>query len=334
MRRSTRFLIGGHRGVGENLWIEGSLPSPSAILPAYRENTVKSFLRAAELGVDFVEFDVQVTKDGIPVLWHDDTILQQSQELEKGGVIDTEKQTQASSTYVKDIHINDFKKIVTASSTEGSQYGTQLVREFRGVKTRAQLPGPLLPWICQVEDSLPTLEELFQAVPPSCGFDIEIKMTSGPEVEKTPPEEVERVVSAIWRDVSQFLTACQEGSGCVQRQVFFSSFDPDVCAAIAQRQQHCPVWYLSGCGLYPHIDERRTSFQAALDFISTSKLAGLVLPAKVLLSQEHVVPTAKALGIGIMTYGLENDDDAAIVKQKALELEGVIVDNVQALLAE
>ncbi|GAX86347.1 hypothetical protein CEUSTIGMA_g13759.t1 [Chlamydomonas eustigma] len=126
--------------------------------------------------------------------------------------------------------------------------------------------------ICQVEDSLPTLEELFQAVPPSCGFDIEIKMTSGPEVEKTPPEEVERVVSAIWRDVSQFLTACQEGSGCVQRQV--------------------------------------------------------------LLSKEHVVPTAKALGIGIMTYGLENDDDAAIVKQKALELDGVIVDNVQALLAE
>lgn len=51
-----RMLIGGHRGVGENLWRE----SEGSVAPAYRENTIKSFLRAEKLGVDFVEFDVQV----------------------------------------------------------------------------------------------------------------------------------------------------------------------------------------------------------------------------------------------------------------------------------
>ena len=30
-------------------------------IPTYRENTVESFLRAAEAGATFVEFDVQVT---------------------------------------------------------------------------------------------------------------------------------------------------------------------------------------------------------------------------------------------------------------------------------
>jgi glycerophosphoryl diester phosphodiesterase len=55
---------------------------------------------------------------------------------------------------------------------------------------------------------------------------------------------------------------------------------------------------------------------------------------KVLLSQEDIVPAAKALGLGLMTYGLENDNDDAIVVQKELQLEGVIVDNVQALLAK
>lgn len=41
----------------------------------YRENTVKSFLNAAHKGATFVEFDVQVTKDGVPVIWHDDDIV-------------------------------------------------------------------------------------------------------------------------------------------------------------------------------------------------------------------------------------------------------------------
>ncbi len=48
--------------MGQNLWIEG-LPSTAgaaAVVPEFRENTIKSFLKAVDLGVDFVEFDVQV----------------------------------------------------------------------------------------------------------------------------------------------------------------------------------------------------------------------------------------------------------------------------------
>lgn len=35
-------------------------PDRTAAVPTYRENTVASFLRAAEAGATFVEFDVQV----------------------------------------------------------------------------------------------------------------------------------------------------------------------------------------------------------------------------------------------------------------------------------
>ena len=38
------------------------------------ENTIPSFLKAIELGVDFVELDVRLTKDGIPVVIHDDKV--------------------------------------------------------------------------------------------------------------------------------------------------------------------------------------------------------------------------------------------------------------------
>ena len=57
-RYSGRCLIEGHRGV-------------KALLP---ENTIPSFARAVELGVDVLETDVNMTKDGVPVLCHDRTV--------------------------------------------------------------------------------------------------------------------------------------------------------------------------------------------------------------------------------------------------------------------
>ena len=51
----NKFLIIGHRG-----------------LPArYTENTLKSFMAARDAGLDAVELDVQLTSDGVPVVFHD-----------------------------------------------------------------------------------------------------------------------------------------------------------------------------------------------------------------------------------------------------------------------
>ena len=38
------------------------------------ENTMESFQRAAEIGVDMIEFDIQRTRDGVFVIMHDDTV--------------------------------------------------------------------------------------------------------------------------------------------------------------------------------------------------------------------------------------------------------------------
>jgi len=50
--------IGGHRG-------------SSASAP---ENTLASFRRARDAGVDYLELDVRVTRDGVPVVFHDDSV--------------------------------------------------------------------------------------------------------------------------------------------------------------------------------------------------------------------------------------------------------------------
>lgn len=57
---STRVI--GHRGLGKN--------SNKKSLQL-GENTVESFIAAASLGASYVEFDVQLTKDSVPVIYHD-----------------------------------------------------------------------------------------------------------------------------------------------------------------------------------------------------------------------------------------------------------------------
>ncbi len=58
MSWKQRFVFIGHRGA-------------SAYEP---ENTIRSFMKAIEMGVDAVEMDVRLTKDGIPIVIHDEDL--------------------------------------------------------------------------------------------------------------------------------------------------------------------------------------------------------------------------------------------------------------------
>lgn len=67
-----KFTVIGHRGHGMNI-----LNSGDRRMKAYKENSISSFNTAAAFPLDFVEFDVQVTKDNCPVIFHDNFILTQ-----------------------------------------------------------------------------------------------------------------------------------------------------------------------------------------------------------------------------------------------------------------
>jgi glycerophosphoryl diester phosphodiesterase len=72
-KRHSPIIVVGHRGCGKNNALSiGDVPGTRL---SVRENTIKSFNLAASIGADYAEFDVQVTKDGHPVIFHDDFIL-------------------------------------------------------------------------------------------------------------------------------------------------------------------------------------------------------------------------------------------------------------------
>jgi glycerophosphoryl diester phosphodiesterase len=54
------FFAIGHRGSGSN-----------RVATEYLENSIDSFVAANDLGADFVEFDIQMSKEGVPVIYHD-----------------------------------------------------------------------------------------------------------------------------------------------------------------------------------------------------------------------------------------------------------------------
>ncbi len=56
--KNQRLLVAGHRGYSAQ----------------YPENTLLSIQKGMELGVDMIEIDIALSKDGVPVLCHDDTL--------------------------------------------------------------------------------------------------------------------------------------------------------------------------------------------------------------------------------------------------------------------
>lgn len=181
----------------------------------------------------------------------------------------------------------------------------------------------LQPWMVQQDDELPTLAEVFAGLPPSVGFDIEVKMTTPNTVAQTPTAEVRRVVDPILAVVAQ----------CAgDRHVVFSSFDPDVCVALREGQSRFPVLFLSGGGAYQHVDPRRTSVQAAIDFAAEARLQGVVFETGALRANEGSVAVARAQGLTLYTYGQGNNDAEWLARQQALGVAGAIVDDVEAVM--
>lgn len=134
--KPARFAVIGHRGNGMN-----SISSATI-----RENSILSFNSAARFPIAYIEFDVQVTRDGVPVIFHDDFILT--------GDLDA-----VSERRVTDLSLEEFLSC-------GSR-GEPLLRR--------SADGKVFDWAVEADDPLCTLEEAFRQVDPRLGFNIELK---------------------------------------------------------------------------------------------------------------------------------------------------------------
>ena len=174
-----------------------------------------------------------------------------------------------------------------------------------------------LPWVMDVEDEIPTLEELMSHAPPELGLSMELKF------DEHSPCATPRLVA----ELRAVLGVCRAHPA---RRILFSSFDPDAALIMRALQGLYPVMMISDCRPH-HADPRRRSVAAAKKCALDGGLCGLVLNVKVLADGPEVADDVRSSGLLLGTYGEENDDKPLASKQVEWGMCLVCTDNVAAL---
>ncbi|GMH06873.1 hypothetical protein Nepgr_008713 [Nepenthes gracilis] len=289
--KAPKFLVIGHRGNGMN-----KLQSSDRRTKAVKENTILSFNAAAKFGVDFIEFDVQVTKDGFPIIFHDNFILSE----ENGYVYE--------------------KRVTDLSLAEFLGYGPQNEYDKVGKPLlRKTIDGKILMWNVERDDKLCTLEEALERVEPKLGFNIELKFDDYIVYEK---DYLMTVIQSILQNVFKYAH---------DRPIIFSTFQPDAALLVRKMQGTYPVFFLTDGGTEIYYDVRRNSLEGAVDLCLEGGLQGIVSEVKAIFRNPGALSTIKDSKLSLLTYGQLNNVAEAVYLQHLMGIDGVIVDFVEEI---
>ena len=350
-----------HRGLGMNL-------KPGK---GIRENTVASIIAAHDFGADWSEFDVQVTKDGVPVLWHDDfiSVRRGDGEVENSAIRDLtidqlKKMSRAAIATAEAAKIGDTRAVKATRSRPGSELeysapadedekstgyvsdssqGGYLSEEECGERARisksvrpiteteepvviyrkfAGTPEPA-PWIMDVEDEIPTLDELMSVAPDDLGFSLELKFGTPEDFPGGKKVDPARMIM----ELRATLAVCKSHP---RRRVAFSTFDPDAATHMRALQGLYPVMFITNC--QPGQDDvRRCSVEAGIKTALDADLVGLVIRADVLRNDPTVPTRVRAAGLMLGSYGGPNTDLALVERQVDLGVGYLCTDDVPAV---
>ncbi|GKU92838.1 hypothetical protein SLEP1_g6510 [Rubroshorea leprosula] len=286
-----KFVVIGHRGSGMNM-----LQSSDGRMKSIKENSIRSFNNAASFPIDFIEFDVQVTKDDCPVIFHDNFILSG----DKGAIVE--------------------KRVAEITLDEFLSFGPQMEPENMGKSLfRKTKDGRIFEWKVEKDDPLCTLQEAFQKVNHSVGFNIELKFDDQIVYKE---EELTHILQVILRVVFEHAKG---------RPIIFSSFQPDAALLVRKLQGTYPVFFLTNGGSEIYSDVRRNSLDEAINLCLAGGLQGIVSEVRAIFRNPGAVARIKESKLALTTYGQLNNVPEVVYMQHLMGVEGVIVDLVQEI---
>ena len=315
-------MVIGHRGLGKNVAGRNSLQ--------LGENTIQSFIAAANLGASYVEFDVQLTKDHVPVIYHDFLVSETG--------IDAPVHTLTLEQF---LHVNESRSPITSQSgtpmlpnsavmqvKNGSEKQKQRsmsvgdlkktdkldmsermkhTRDFKQKGFKGNSRGNF------IQAPFATLEEMFQKLPESIGFNIEMKY---PMLHESEEHEMDTYAVELNSFVDTVLAKVYDLGK--KRNVIFSSFNPDICLLLSFKQPSIPILFLTDAGTSPVGDIRASSLQEAIRFASRWNLLGIVAAAEPLVISPRLVKVVKESGLVCVSYGTLNNDPEKVKVGSAL----------------
>lgn len=259
----------GHRGLGVSLH-EATTNVPPAI-----ENTIASMQAAAQLGADLVEFDVHLTKDLIPIIYHNFSVF-----------VCMHSKTPTSTADLTEVLIKD----VT-------------YEQLKDLKTYQVINSKIIeyPSHNSVEDEeqrlFPTLESFLTIIDKSLGFNIEVKWPiqlpggvwqSSQTIDKNV--YVDRILKVMY----------EHGCG---RFSFISSFDRDICTMLRFKQNIYPVVYIQDKYTENPDDPLSQTIYNAVNAAQAFDFIGIVGHTEVIKNDPKLVQLALRQNKKILLYG-------------------------------
>ncbi|TVY64324.1 Glycerophosphodiester phosphodiesterase GDE1 [Lachnellula suecica] len=320
-------MVIGHRGLGKNVSTNRSLQ--------LGENTLQSFIAAANLGAEYVEFDVQLTKDLVPVIYHDFLVSETG--------IDAPVHTLTLEQF---LHVNDptqrpsrppsppkespnFRIVRGADRVRSQSLGHELpafdemaermkhTRDFKAKGYKANSRGNF------IHAPFTTLEEMLLKLDQEVSFNIEMKY---PMLHESEEQEMDTYAVELNSFVDTVLTKVYDLGK--KRKIIFSSFNPDICLLLSFKQPSIPILFLTDAGVAPVGDIRASSLQEAIRFASRWNLLGIVSAAEPLVNSPRLVRVVKENGLVCVSYGTLNNDAEKVNQQVQEGIDAVIVDSV------
>ncbi|BHF68125.1 Glycerophosphocholine phosphodiesterase gpcpd1 [Sparganum proliferum] len=297
--RSRAALEIGHRGMG-SYYVnsdEEKFEKPAQV----KENTLRSFQSAVNYGADFVEMDVQLTKDFQVVVYHDFETVITPRKKRRG-------ELQNLSVAVKDLPYSALRELRL-------QHASVLKKQ----QTYEELDGDDQdPFELQM---FPLLRDCLQYVDPDVGFDIEIKYPlelkkGGSEMENFFERNL--YIDTILKEIYQFVG---------NRRILFSCFDADTCAMLQMKQIRYPVFQLGFDVDYADI--RQQSFENLCYSAKANELLGVCVNCDDILRNPEMAAFARTLGLILLVWGSAANSSANMQILKNLGVHGVIYDRMQ-----
>ncbi|XP_066157384.1 glycerophosphocholine phosphodiesterase GPCPD1 isoform X2 [Euwallacea fornicatus] len=286
----------GHRGSGS------SFKTKVQNCAEVRENTIASMKNAIEHGADFVEFDVQLSKDLIPIIYHDFHVcisMKKKKDIETMDMLEIP---------LKELTLEQLRLLKVYHLTEGKSKNPKFFDE-------------------ELEDHqpFPTLQQVLETLTPHVGFNIEIKWTmklADGSYELYHPTDLNLYLDTILEVVLRF-------GG--DRRIIFSCFNPDICQVIRFKQNKYPVMFLTigESEIYPrYADPRCWSIKSATQYAIMIEILGINVHTEDVLRHPPLIQIAKNANLIIFCWGDQNADPITIKFLKQLGLHGVIYDKI------
>lgn len=332
-------LAGGHRGMGRSFYQVAGFRHALT-----RENTLASLILAGKSGADFVEFDVQLTKDRVPVVYHDFVLnvgLEDNQAWSKGtkaeefevGIHDLTLR-QLTRSWIGPLHRRpgapakgpQLKQLIKKhwSVILGKQASSSSAARSR----MADKDGEDLRDDDHLVAFVPQLKDLLRNVPAETGLNIEIKYPDNfwrSAMRASPCFAMNSYLDEILRCVFD-----HAGS----RRIFFSCFDPNVCVLLRAKQTRYPVLFLTYGSIKPTAFDARLTLQFAVNIAKMERLQGIVSMSDDFIATPALAQVVKQqllsadVASALMTWGDQNTSHECVQIQKRAGIDGIISDNV------